>query len=186
MAERTTTEMAVLGLLAEGERSGYDLAQLARRTIEAMWAPSRSQIYKVLPRLVDAGLATRREVEQQGRPDKAIYRVTAAGRDELVAWLGRVDDPPEQEGGLFLLKVFFGRYAPPAAALAQLAGYRAWLERHLGTYERMLGGLEADEPVHSRIAILHALARIRATLTWAEETRLALERAPAPGKPARR
>ncbi|HEX7083863.1 MAG TPA: PadR family transcriptional regulator [Gaiellaceae bacterium] len=179
MRERTTTEMAVLGLLAEGERSGYDLAQLAHRTIEAMWAPSRSQIYKVLPRLVADGLATRREVEQQGRPDKAIYHVTAAGRDELVDWLARVDDPAGQDGEVFLLKIFFGRYAPPAAALAQLAAYRTLLERRLAGYEELERGLAADEPVHSRIAILHAVARLRATLTWTEETRLALEQLPA-------
>ena len=51
-------EYAILGLLARGESSGYDLARAADRSIAYMWAPSRSQIYKVLPRLVAWGLAT--------------------------------------------------------------------------------------------------------------------------------
>jgi DNA-binding PadR family transcriptional regulator len=40
----TTTEYAILGLLAGGESSGYDLARTADRTIVYMWSPSRSQI----------------------------------------------------------------------------------------------------------------------------------------------
>ena len=79
----TTTELAVLGLVAFGETSGYDLARTAARSIGHMWAPSRSQIYKVLPRLVAAGYARSREIEQRGRPDKAVYRITPAGRRAL-------------------------------------------------------------------------------------------------------
>ena len=75
----STTDYSVLGLLAFGESSGYDLVRAASRSIDYMWAPSRSQIYKVLPRLVAWGLAESREVEQHDRPDKALYRITEAG-----------------------------------------------------------------------------------------------------------
>jgi DNA-binding PadR family transcriptional regulator len=60
-----------LGLLAAGERSGYDLAKMAEGSLAYLWTPSQSQIYKVLPRLAARGLARAREVEQRGRPDKA-------------------------------------------------------------------------------------------------------------------
>jgi DNA-binding PadR family transcriptional regulator len=172
----STTEYAVLGLLNFGESSGYDLARAAARSIDYMWAPSRSQIYKVLPRLVAAGLATSRSVEQQRHPDKELYRLTSAGRKTLAAWVQDVEEDPEGGVGVFLLKLFFGWSAPPDAALAQLDAYRRLLERRLADYEEMDRGLPSDEPPHSRVALRHGIARARATLEWADETRDVLER----------
>jgi PadR family transcriptional regulator AphA len=164
-----TTEYAVLGLLAFGESSGYDLVRLAGRSIEYMWSPSRSQIYKVLPRLVSRRLAESREVEQQGRPDKALYRITAAGLDELRSWVATAEENPVGSE-VFLLKLFFAWLAPEEAARTQLDLYRAWVERHLRTFEEMERGLsDRDEPVHSRIALRHGILRAKATLRWAEE-----------------
>jgi DNA-binding PadR family transcriptional regulator len=170
----STTEYAVLGLLAFGERSGYDLTGLAARSIDAMGAPSRSQIYKVLPRLQGRGWAAAREVEQRGRPDKALYRITGDGRAALRAWVEAVDE----EADAFLLKLFFAWVAPPEAAHAQLAAYRRVLERRLASYEETERGLEPGEPVHSRLALRHGIARARATLAWADEAERSLPRGP--------
>ncbi len=172
----TTTENAILGLLAGGESSGYDLARTADRTIVYMWSPSRSQIYKVLPRLLAWGLATSREVEQRGRPDKAVYRITPAGRSTLRAWLEDDAEDPERGGDLFLLKLFLAGAAPPEAALRQLDAYRGRLERRLGVFEQMERELPDDEPIYGRVALAHGLAQVRATLAWAEDARPQLER----------
>ena len=93
--EPGTTVVAVLGLLAFGERSGYDLSRVAAESIGYMWAPSRSQIYKVLPRLVEWGLATSRPVAQERRPDKQLYRLSEAGQARLAAWVGQVEEDPD-------------------------------------------------------------------------------------------
>ncbi|HEY9458601.1 MAG TPA: PadR family transcriptional regulator [Gaiella sp.] len=172
----TTTEYAILGLLAGGESSGYDLARTADRTIVYMWSPSRSQIYKVLPRLLAWGLATSREVEQRGRPDKAVYRITRAGRSILRAWLEDDAEDPERGADLFLLKLFLAGAAPPEAALRQLDAYRGRLERRLGVFEQMERELPDDEPLYGRVALAHGLAQVRATLAWVEDARPQLER----------
>jgi DNA-binding PadR family transcriptional regulator len=176
----TTTELAVLGLIAFGEASGYDLSRTAARSIGHMWAPSRSQIYKVLPRLVAAGYARSREVEQRGRPDKALYRITPAGRAALRAWISDVDPDPAGGTGVFLLKLFLGWAGSPQSVLAQLEAYRTLLEGRLAEFEAIQGSLAADEPVHSRIALQHGIARARATLAWADDTRRVLSRSRAP------
>src|SRR5256885_14248711 len=102
----TTTEGVVLGLLAEGDRSGYDLLKRAERSVAHMWAPAKSQLYAVLPRLVEAGLAGRRTVRQTGRPDQQGYRLTRAGRAAVRQWL---ETAPPKSWDVQLFKAFLSR-----------------------------------------------------------------------------
>lgn len=173
----TTTEYAVLGLLSFGERSGYDLARAADRALRQMWAPSRSQIYKVLPRLVAWELAKSREVEQHGRPDKALYRITDRGVDALRAWIERVEEEPAGGTSVFFLKLFFAGVAPPDAAYAQLATYRRVVEQRLAELEEMERNLAPDVSVYSKVALRHGIIRCRATVEWADEAQAALQKA---------
>jgi DNA-binding PadR family transcriptional regulator len=169
----TTTEYAVLGLLARGEASGYDLARAALRSIGYLWTPSRSQIYKVLPRPVATELATRREVEQQVRPDKQLYRITPEGLAELRSWVEQVEAEPEGGIGVFLLKLLFAWVAPEEAGVQQLDAYRRLIERRLADFEELERGL-APGSVHAQVTLRHGIARARATLRWAEEARRTL------------
>src|SRR6266545_86324 len=63
----TATEVAVLGLLMDGERSGYDLLRQAERSVGFFWTPAKTQLYAVLRKLVDNGFATARRVRQTER-----------------------------------------------------------------------------------------------------------------------
>lgn len=172
----STTEGAVLGLLASsGEHSGYELAKRAEGGVAYLWTPSRSQIYKVLPRLVAAGFARMREVEQHGRPDKALYQVTPAGLDSLRAWLEEVEERPAGGRVVFALKVFLCDFAPPGTALGHLAAYRRFLERRLDAYEELEAGAAAAPAGYPEHVLQHGLIRVRATLAWIEETTAAIE-----------
>lgn len=163
----TTTEYAVLGLLAYGERSGYDLARAADRSIAYIWTPSRSQIYKVLPRLVDRSLATRRDVPQHRLPDKMLYRVTDAGLDTLRDWIAHVEAEPA-EPAVFLLKVLFGDFGPPGAAIAQLRAYRDRARRRLAEFDAIDRNPSPQRTEFGRIALQHGITHARATIEWAE------------------
>jgi PadR family transcriptional regulator AphA len=173
----STTEASVLGLVAFGERSGYDLAQIADKTVAYMWTPSRSQIYKVLPRLVAARLADAREVAQKGRPDKSLYSITPLGLRQLSAWLDEVEDEPVGGGVVFVLKLFFCDFASEETALAQLAGYRRYLERRLTSYEALDGTPPDPEFAYPPYTLQHGLTRVRATLAWIDETVAAITEA---------
>jgi DNA-binding PadR family transcriptional regulator len=185
MRRLTTTEYAVLGMVAYGEASGYELARAAGRGIGFIWAPSRSQIYKVLPRLAEWGLVTSREVEQRGRPDKAVYRITRAGRAALRAWVEDVEDDPAGGTSVFLLKILYAWAAPPDAGLGQLRAYRRRLEHVIEHFEQLARELPENEPVHSLIALRHGLARGRATLHWIDESIRTLEATTQPRSRAR-
>jgi DNA-binding PadR family transcriptional regulator len=175
-ANITTTEGAVLGLLAmAGERSGYELAKLAEGGIAYLWTPSRSQIYKVLPRLVAAGFARMREVEQRGRPDKALYQLTPEGLAALRSWLEDVEEEPAGGRVVFAVKLFLCDFPAPATALAHLAAYRRYLERSLQAFERLEAPAAASPRRYPEYVLKHGLTRVRATLRWIDETTAAIE-----------
>jgi DNA-binding PadR family transcriptional regulator len=179
VATITTTEGAVLGLLAaSGERSGYDLSRLAERSITFLWTPSQSQIYKVLPRLAAAGLASVREIEQRRRPDKALYRITSSGLDALRAWLETVDDEPAGGPVVFALKLFFCELASPGTALAQLAAYRAFLSQRLDAYMELEAQARESPTSYRKHVLNHGLTRVRATLDWIDTTAAAIQSQP--------
>lgn len=119
----------MLGLLLPGERSGYDLQQIARGSVGYFWAPARSQIYAVLPRLVESGLAEPLDLVQGRGPAKRRYRITEAGRAALERWLEDGPIGPEPDRNLLLLKVFFGELMRPERLREQIRERRLEAEQ---------------------------------------------------------
>jgi DNA-binding PadR family transcriptional regulator len=174
--ELSTSELAVLGLLAysEAERSGYDLARLAGRSIGLIWAPARSQIYKVLVRLAALGLTSVRTVEQAERPDKQLHRLTPEGRLELRRWLAEV--VPDEDPDVYLLKIFFGRYGPRGAAAAQATAYRDRFAADYDRYRELDRTISRSERNRLPLRVLDlGLRRAHAALEWADELLAELE-----------
>jgi PadR family transcriptional regulator, regulatory protein AphA len=172
-----TTTVAVLGLVALQPGSGYDLARLADRSVGYLWTPSRSQIYKVLPRLVSRGLATAKRVRQRDRPDKALYSITPAGRRILRRWLSQIGDEPSGGNSTFALKLFFCDLVPQQTAQAQLDGYRQFLESRLSRFRQMVRTPSPAENIFPQLILHRAITRIEATLIWVEQASEALSAA---------
>src|SRR5436853_4780816 len=84
--EPTAVTWAVLGLLARGPRSGYDLKRAVDRTIRHFWAASYGQIYPELKRLEQAGWIAGEDAGRGAR-SRRVYRITAQGRRALKDWL---------------------------------------------------------------------------------------------------
>lgn len=173
----TTSEYAVLGLLTFGEKSGYDLWCFAERSVGFIWAPAKSQIYKVLPRLERSGLVRSRLVGETRRFDKQLHRLTPAGRAALRRWLTTLDadaDPDVQ-----LLKIFFGRHAPPSALAAHVAAYREHSVRTLALYDALDRRLPRDDRNDLPLAVLAlGLRRTREAVEWADELLARLDAEP--------
>jgi DNA-binding PadR family transcriptional regulator len=174
----TTTEAAVLALLAlEGERSGYDLLKQARRSIGFIWAPAKSQLYAVLPRLVQDGLASERTVKGRGRPDKQLYKTTRDGRAALRAWL---DSDGDSSRDAFFLRVFVGGFADREALLGHVERFRAQVAAQLE-------GLRAVEPsntdqgpdAYHRLLLELGVEQYELELRWADRVARKLKRLPA-------
>jgi DNA-binding PadR family transcriptional regulator len=170
VAKISATDAALLGLLTRGEMSGYDLQRASERGGGFFWAPAKSRIYAVLPRLVARGYATSREVQQTGRPNKQLYRITKAGRAALQTWL---EEPPAfgPERAPILLKLYLGDLVDPEVLIDHVRKVRS------DAVELELR-LEAQPPadsVFADITVRHGLEWARALIRWAESTEQELE-----------
>jgi DNA-binding PadR family transcriptional regulator len=172
-ARLTVTEYAVLGLLGHVGQpvSGYDLRKLIDSSVGYIWQPSKTQVYVVLGRLVNAGLATRRDVAQRERPDKQLYRITSAGRGVVRAWLGRDEPDADPDRSMLVLKLFFGRQGDRDTLVRQLRAFRDAYARRLAVYEADRDGTRRVGAIGDRYTALtlrYGIARARAAVEWAD------------------
>ncbi len=107
----------ILGLIGYGDKSGYEIMTVFRDSLKHFWTAQTSQIYRELQTMEKAGWIRQRHVPQSGRPDKNVYSITPAGREELLRWL-RDDNLPEGARNPYLLKTFFMGELPVEESVA--------------------------------------------------------------------
>jgi DNA-binding PadR family transcriptional regulator len=74
---------AVLAALLDGEYSGYQLAKAFDVGVANFWHALPQQLYAELGKLEREGLVEGRQVVQETRPNKRLFRVSDAGLAEL-------------------------------------------------------------------------------------------------------
>ncbi|MFJ8386582.1 PadR family transcriptional regulator [Streptomyces sp. NPDC094438] len=84
---------AVLAALLDGEYSGYQLAKAFDIGVANFWHALPQQLYAELTRLEKEGLVAGRQVVQETRPNKRLFRVTDAGRAELEQFAAATSKP---------------------------------------------------------------------------------------------
>ena len=129
-------EHAILVSLSERAGSGLDLTRRFDASIGFFWTATHQQIYRVLGRMETDGWVVSTSVAQTGRPDKRVYEVTDAGRDELRRWLG---EPLLRESyrSDLAVKLRAASYGDRAALLDEVAALRAEHATRLAAYEQM-------------------------------------------------
>ncbi|MDZ4765074.1 MAG: PadR family transcriptional regulator [Chloroflexota bacterium] len=84
---------ALLGILAQAPRHGYDLKRAFDDKLGDFWNLNVGQIYTTLSRLEADELIQHDAVEQDDKPDKKVYRLTPAGHAEFADWRTRALKP---------------------------------------------------------------------------------------------
>ncbi|MEV8531035.1 PadR family transcriptional regulator [Streptomyces sp. NPDC051211] len=84
---------AVLAALLDGEYSGYQLAKAFDISVANFWHALPQQLYAELAKLEKEGLVAGRQVVQETRPNKRLFRVTEAGRAELEEFAAAASKP---------------------------------------------------------------------------------------------
>jgi PadR family transcriptional regulator, regulatory protein AphA len=166
------SQYAVLGLLAGGPRTGYEIAKEISTVLSHFWSESDGQIYPVLHGLARAGLA---DVEEEpGAPGRRRrrYHITGDGREALADWLGQAVQPlpPRHE---LLLKLFFGRHARHGELAAVIRAYR---ERAIHAARRLSSLASAVQSEHGEesdlafwlLSIDFGRASLESTIRWCD------------------
>src|SRR4051794_23539661 len=148
----TLTECAILGLVARRERSGYDLLKAIELGVGFFWTPAKSQLYALLPKLVERGLLDARRIEQDKRPDKTLYRITRAGRRALRAGLEQAT--PAVDRNPFELRVFFGEHMRPGAVRAVVEARRDQQQAHLARLEEIEPRVDPKHDLYPYLTLL--------------------------------
>jgi DNA-binding PadR family transcriptional regulator len=166
------TAYVILGMLDWRPMSGYEIKSLVDKSTRLFWAASYGQIYPELRSLAAAGLIEGKARPQGGRK-RNVYRLTAAGRRELRAWLAADPEVFEMrdEG---LLKLFFAASRPDSAPGTLEAKRRHHLEiaERLSEIERT-GGPEG----FAHLVLRYGIDFNRWIADWCERTRAELEEA---------
>jgi DNA-binding PadR family transcriptional regulator len=139
---------AVLAALANGEASGYDLAKRFDVSVANFWSSTPQQLYQELERLENERLLHARVVRQRRRPDKRVFTLTDAGRDELRKFTTEPAKPAALRDDLLvkLHAVDVGEQAAVVEALTtRLERARAKLARYDRIRDDLLAGRSEEE-----------------------------------------
>ena len=158
---------AVLALLSEGPGYGYELKAAFDKSVGPhRGALNIGHLYQVLDRLSRDGLATSHQVAQDTRPDRTVYEITDAGREELSRWLA---EPSPRTGGYrddFFLKIMAAAHTgDPQVLRSLITVQRSYLLRELRNLE---DSKRHAEPVVS-LLLAAAIRHISADLAFLDD-----------------
>ena len=165
--ELSPTGRVILGMIAFGKRTGYDIKTFVDKTTRYFWAASYGQIYPELKRLEDRGLVRGRPEPSGGRA-RTVYELTDAGKAALEYWLEADDEPTYELRDEGMLKLFFSDSLPER----QIEIVRAIRRRE----ERALAHLRSIEPhalegpLGSYLTLQMGIGLTKWTIDWCEAT----------------
>ena len=106
-----STAAALLGLLHEGPMTGGELVAAAKERMGPFWSVTRSQVYRELPGLADAGYVRPGKL---GPRAAQPYSITAAGKRAFRGWLTEGVGVDHSRNPL-VLRIGFGAHHAPGA-----------------------------------------------------------------------
>lgn len=133
---------AVLGLLAEGPLSGYDVKLRMAEPVGFFWQAGHSQIYPELAKLEAGGMVAHKPVPQQGKPDKKVYEISSEGLSAVKEWVSESakSGPTRDEATLKAYLSWLGEPGEMSAMFRELGRrHEEQLEKYRETERWMLG-----------------------------------------------
>ncbi|MFZ1989341.1 MAG: PadR family transcriptional regulator [Alphaproteobacteria bacterium] len=160
-----------LGLLSRGPATGYEIKKsFEEGPIGYFLEASFGAIYPALGRLTEEGLVDLKVEQQDGKPDRKVYSLTARGRTAFEESL-RVDPGPDRFRSEFLFLLLFADHIPPGHL-------RHLIDERLKDYRCKLTALENCPPQASgglEFMRGHGITVYRAIIEYIENNRHVLE-----------
>jgi PadR family transcriptional regulator, regulatory protein AphA len=173
MARVNPTEFAILGLLAEEARSGYDIKKVVEERLSHFWSESYGHIYPMLRRLHGRGLVEQAVESQEGRPDRRVCSITEKGREALAGWFAE-PPPPQRPRNEVLLRLFLGRHASPEHLIRDVRSQTEGFAEALSRLQAVQSRLDADaaghpDRIYRDLTLDYGVRALEALVAWGEE-----------------
>ena len=167
---------ALLALLSEGPKYGLQLREEFESGTGEVWPLNVGQVYTTLQRLERDGLVESDDTTEIG-PQKG-FRITAAGAEELTAWLRTPPDlssPPRDE---LVIKVLVALRVPGVDVHEVLQVHRRYLVELMQQWTRLKED-EADYDLSLALVVDAELFRLDSVIRWLDSADGRLKRAAA-------
>jgi DNA-binding PadR family transcriptional regulator len=153
-------------MLTQHPGSGYDLLKRFEKSMANVWPATQSQLYGELNKLAASGLIEVSDVGPRGRKE---YRVTDAGRAELVRWItSPQDDPASRRPDL--LRVFLLDEIPVEDARTYVMAFAEHADSELKRLEQLRDSIdwcESGDVFYGRAALEYGLQNAVMEAQWA-------------------
>lgn len=173
----------ILGLLNYQDMTGYEINTVFRDSLHYFWNAQTSQIYRELQTLERNAWVSKTYVPQQGKPDKNIYTITEAGRNELLKWLSEGEAEVVTRVPL-LMKVFFMGERSREENIRYFEGLKFSCElflrsleavpEHIENYSRYLD--DREKAKYWQMTVDYGRRNLRMNIEWAQSCIEQLER----------
>ena len=128
-----------LGMLTDGEASGYDLKKFFESSFGHFFPAGYGSIYPALSTLARNGLVEYELVPQDGKPDRKVYSITDKGRDALMEGLSN-PNPSHKIRSEFLATLWFAHLMPDEQVDTVVQNKLKELDEFLKLIEEFAGG----------------------------------------------
>lgn len=162
-------KFALLGLLAENPKYGYEIKRQFEGALGNVWSVSYGQLYPTLRWLSELGWVTKKTEPGKKAAEKNIYSITEKGRRKLDEWLLKPVRSTYRLKDEFTLRFLFFSKLAPGRVLEYLREHQrtTLLQRETfrSTLESLRGGMDFFLQGIIRRGIVHLEAESR----WLDE-----------------
>ncbi|MDX1994690.1 MAG: PadR family transcriptional regulator [bacterium] len=180
-----SVKFTLLAMLYQRSMHGYELGKHFSTVINAEWDVKPGQIASTLARMKDAGLVDYEVEAIEDAPDRKVYSITAAGRDELESWYLTPEVRDYRLGDTFYIKLVLSLLGGPVPPEQVLSAQRRELFQQLHQVTEMVRQPEARTQLPWLLLLESAIMHLEADLRWIEmcEARLPALKNYTPPKP---
>ncbi len=164
-------EAAILGLLCESPRYGYELEKIIEERGMRVWTEiGFSSIYYVLKRLESREYIQSEVKDVEGRPSRRVYTVTEKGQTAMKEKVKSVLSQNKKVISPFDLGIAYHYVLEPEEVLGCLTQYIESLDERKAVLERSIREKEKEGAKYRVIALfLRPLAHVKAEKEWVEQ-----------------
>jgi DNA-binding PadR family transcriptional regulator len=172
---RTPVALSVLNLLNERPMHPYEMrTRMRERGHDRAFKIRESSVYDTVTRLAERGFIEPVDVNREGRrPERTVYGITEAGRDELLVWMGDLVSEPPAEAPAFAAPLMFIYSLGKDRTITAFQQRAARLDADISASDAYRRAFTTDMPGFVRIFGIeeeYSQAMRRAELAWVRAT----------------